>query len=139
MGYDAFILVGAVAAGFAKFGVAAAYALKAKGEDEKSYAVTSFLTMILGGISEPFLFGTALKEKRCFLYMAIGGFFGAFYEGLMHVKVYVAPVGNFMAPLCFAGSQTSSLMNGVIGCMISLVIGFILAMVFGFDKKKGAN
>ena len=112
------------------------YLIKAKGAEEKGNALTSFITLTIGGISEPTLFGIILRYKRAILYMLAGGFVGGFYAGLMNVAVYFVGSGNVAVALGFAGENASSLPQGIIASVIAFAVTFVLAMVFGFDSQK---
>ena len=67
------------------------------------------MTLTIGGISEPTLFGIILRYKKAILYMLAGGFAGGFYAGLMNVAVYFVGSGNIAIALGFAGENANSL------------------------------
>lgn len=110
--------------------------LKAKKAEERALNTTGFLTMTVGGISEPTIFGVILKNPKAIAYVFLGGLAGGFYIGLMHCAVYIPSPGNFLTALCYGGGSTGNMINGVIACAIAFVVTFALGMVFGFDKKK---
>ena len=139
-GCDDSILVGAFISNYPMIAIGLAYLILAKTAESKSYAASSFITLTLGGISEPTLFGIILKSKKAILYMMIGGFVGGLYAGIMHVAVYFVGVGNVLVSLGFAGDRAGSLTHGIIGCVISFVVTFVLCMVLKFEdsaKKEG--
>ncbi|MGN1343550.1 MAG: PTS transporter subunit EIIC [Traorella sp.] len=137
-GFDDSILVGAVVSNYPMIAIGLAYLIKAKLPSEKAYAASSFVTLTLGGISEPTIFGILLKIKKSLLYLFAGGLVGGFYAGLMNVAVYFAPAGNVLVCLGFAGANPNSLLHGIIACVIAFAVSFVLAMLFGFDNKKEA-
>lgn len=136
VGFDNSILVGAIISNYPLIAIGLSYLLKAKDVEEKGNALTSFITLTIGGISEPTLFGILLKQKKAILYMLVGGFAGGFYAGLMNVAVYFVGSGNIAVALGFAGEQASSLPQGIIACIIGFVVSFVLAMIFGFDDQR---
>lgn len=136
MGFDNSILVGAIIANYPMIAIGLTYLIKSKGAEEKGNALTSFITLTIGGISEPTLFGIILRHKKAILYMLAGGFVGGFYAGLMNVAVYFVGSGNIAVALGFAGENTNSLPQGIIACIIAFGVTLVLAMVFGFDDKK---
>lgn len=136
MGFDNSILVGALIANYPMIAIGLTYLIKAKGAEEKGNALTSFITLTIGGISEPTLFGIILRHKKAILYMLAGGFAGGFYAGLMNVAVYFVGSGNIAVALGFAGENASSLPQGIIACIIAFIVTFVLSMIFGFDDKK---
>ncbi len=136
VGYDVNILVGGGISLYCLMAIALAFMLKAKNTEDRGYGSSSFITIALGGISEPTIFGILLRYKRAILYLIAGGFVGGAYAAMMHVAVYFVSAGNLLAALCFAGENPASLLHGTIGCVIAFVISFVLAMIFGFDSNK---
>lgn len=140
MGFDNSILVGAFISNYPMIAIGLTYLMKSKGAEEKGNALTSFVTLTIGGISEPTLFGIILRYKKAILYMLAGGFAGGFYAGLMNVAVYFVGSGNIAIALGFAGENANSLPQGIIACVIAFVVTLALSMIFGFDdKKEGRN
>lgn len=136
VGYDDSILVGAIISNYPMIAIGLAYLIRAKTAEEKSYALSSFVTLTLGGISEPTLFGIILKSKKAILYMMAGGFLGGLYVGIMKVAVYFVGVGNVLVSLGFAGERASSLPQGIVGCVIAFAVTLALCMVLGFDNTS---
>lgn len=97
---------------------------------------------ILGGITEPVLYGIGFKYKRPFVAMAIGGFVGGLYGGLMHVGTYVMGATNFLAVLGYVGGVTTNMINGCIGALLAMCVSAALTYFFGFTeddlKEKAA-
>jgi len=135
IGFDDSILVGAIISNYPMIAIGLAYLILSKTAEERSYAASSFVTLTLGGISEPTLFGIILKNKKAILYMLIGGFAGGLYAGIMKVAVYFVGVGNVLVSLGFAGERASSLTHGLIGSVIAFAVTFVLCMVFKFDNS----
>ena len=120
---------------WACFGVALGAALRLRNKEEKSTAFASFTAGILGGITEPTLYGICFRYSRCFITSAIGAFVGGAYAGITNVCAYAITSSNFLALLSFSGGTTANLINGIIACAISLVVGVVATYFFGFSKK----
>lgn len=120
---------------WACFGVALGAALRLRNKEEKSTAFASFTAGILGGITEPTLYGICFRYSRCFITSAIGAFVGGAYAGITNVCAYAITSSNFLALLSFSGGTTANLINGIIACAISLVVGAVATYFFGFSKK----
>lgn len=133
VGFDDSILVGAFISNYPMIAIGLAYLLLSKTAEKRAYASSSFITLTLGGISEPTLFGIIMQNKRAILYMMAGGFIGGLYAGIMKVAVYFVGVGNVLVCLGFAGERASSLPQGIIASIIAFAITFVLCMVFKFD------
>ena len=137
-GFDESILVGAVISNYPMIAIGLAYLIKAKTADEKAYGTSSFLTLALGGVSEPTLFGIILRFKKVIPFMMAGGLVGGFIAGLMKVAVYFVPSGNALVFLGFAGERASSLPMGIVASIAAFAVTFALTMVFGFNSRKEA-
>lgn len=137
LGYDQAITVGGFLSSYPVIATTLVYIIKAKSAQERSLAVTNWITLTLGGISEPALFGIVLRFKRAILYVMAGGLAAGFYAGLTGVATYFFGSANFMAVLSFTGEKASSLMNGMVAAVIGFVVSFALAFIFGFEDKKG--
>lgn len=141
MGFDDSILVGAIVSNYAMMGICLAFLLKAKNAGNRAYASSSLVTLVIGGVSEPTLFGIILRYKRIIPCMMAGGFVGGLYAGIMKVAVYFAGSGNVLSCLGFAGDYAPSLLHGIVASVIAFVVTLVLSLVVGFeksDKKKEA-
>lgn len=134
-GFDNCVLVGATTAIYAIMGIGLAYLLQSKTADKRAYASSSFITLAIGGISEPTLFGIILQNKKAILYMLAGGFVGGLYAGFAGVAVYFPGVANIMGFVSLAGEKAGSLTRGIIACVISFVVAFVLCMIFKIESK----
>ncbi len=136
VGFDATILVGAVVGGYALYGVSIANILKLKNNDERGLAVGNLITLALGGISEPSIFGLLLRNKRAALFNLIGAFCGGLYAGLTGVVLNFPGATNLLAILSFSGANPSNLVNACVGGAIALVVALVLSLVLGLEDKK---
>lgn len=128
----------AIAAGFsvwACFGVALGAALRLRNKKEKGAAVGAFISGIVGGVTEPILYGICFAYKRCFLAMMLGGFIGGAYSQITNVHIYVMTNANFLSLLGFTGGTTANMINGIIASILSLVVATVVTYMFGFSKN----
>lgn len=133
-GFDQSITVGGFLSSYPVIAIALVYILKAKKED-KTQAVTNFVTLAAGGISEPAIFGMLLKHKKTLAYLFAGGFAAGLYAGFTGVRTYLFGSANVLAALSFAGEYAPSLINGIIAAAIGFVVSFVLAWIFGIYSK----
>lgn len=124
---------------WAIFGVAIGAALRLKKKEKKSEALGFFLSGMLGGVTEPTLYGICFRYNRCFITMAIGGFIGGAYAGITDVCAYVMSSANFLSVISFTGGSTVNFINGVIACVLSLLSAAVATYVFGFSKGELDN
>lgn len=137
-GHDPVVLVGATIGGSALMGMALAYIFKAKGAEEKATATGNFITLTIGGISEPVIFGVLLRFKKAISYLLISGFIGGFVAGLLNVGYYFIGTTSIFAVLSFVGDNPTSFPYGCLAAAIALILGFVLPMVFGFGEDRQA-
>lgn len=130
LGYDT-ILPGMLGTTFAATGVLAAMYLKLKDENKKALAIPGVISAFCE-VTEPAIYGFLLPEKTPFIFSCIGGAVGGAIMGTVAVKQYVIgglgifSVVNFISPKGNATGMTVSLIAGA----VSLVVGFVLTMIF---------
>lgn len=136
VGFESFVFPSSIAATVACFGTALGAFLRTKEKEEKSTNLGYFISGILGGITEPTLFGLCFKHKRCFLGIIAGGFAGALWSGLTHVSIYILGAANFSMLFNYIPGGTSNFINGAIACGISFVVSAIVTYLFGFSAEE---
>lgn len=130
LGYDT-ILPGMLGTTFAATGVLAAMYLKLKDENKKALAIPGVISAFCG-VTEPAIYGFLLPEKTPFVFSCIGGAVGSAIMGTVAVKQYVIgglgifSVVNFISP---KGNATGMIVSLIAGA-VSLVVGFVLTMIF---------
>lgn len=138
-GHENFVDLGAIAASFAVAGMCLGAALRLKDKDEKALAWGYLLAGLIGGVTEPGLYGIAIRYKRPFIGMMIGGFLGGLYAGLTHVTAYVlVPVANFLALTGYVGGSTMNLINGILSGVIAFVGAAVATYLIDVTKKDTA-
>lgn len=135
VGVDKFVLTAGGYATWAAFGMALGAFLRLKNKHDKALSLGYFISGILGGVTEPVLYGIGLKYKRPFIALAIGGFCGGLYAGIMGVGTYVIGAPNFLAVLGYVSGGTMNMVNGCIGAAIALVVTAALTYFIGFTKE----
>ena len=130
LGYDT-ILPGMLGTTFAATGVLAAMYLKLKDENKKALAIPGVISAFCG-VTEPAIYGFLLPEKTPFVFSCIGGAVGGAIMGTVAVKQYVIgglgifSVVNYISQKGNATGMVVSLIAGA----VSLVVGFVLTMIF---------
>lgn len=121
---------------WAVFGVALGAALRMRGKKNRAMNLGFFVSGIVGGITEPTLYGLCFNYKRCFVTMMLGAFVGGVYASITNVTVYVMTNANFLSLLGFAGGTLSNIVNGIISCVLSLVVAAVATFIAGFSKEE---
>ena len=110
-----------------------AFALRDK--EERNLSLSYTIAAILGGVTEPGLYGIGIKYKKPFIGMAIGGAAGGLYAGLLGIKAYVSvPVANFLALTTYTGGSGFNLANGIISGVISIVVAAVATYLICREK-----
>lgn len=122
LGYENFFITAGCAANCAAWGMAFGAFLKLKDKENKSLAFGYFVSGILGGITEPSLYGIGIKYKKPLLALLAGGFFGALYIGIFDVKCYMLGATNFLSFLGFVAGGTANTVHYVVGCVIAFAV-----------------
>ena len=134
-GQESLVSVGGAIASLSVAGMLLGSFLKIKNTEEKSLTFGYFIASIIGGVTEPGLYGNGIKYKRPFIGLIIGGFAGGLYAGIMHVACYaMVPVASFIGLTAFAGGPASNLINGVISCGIGFLVAAVVTYFTGYAK-----
>lgn len=136
-GHENFISIGGLAASFSVAGMCLGTALLLHKKDEKALAWGYLVACFVGGVTEPGLYGLAIRYKRPFIGMMIGGFLGGLYAGIVHLTSYaLVPVANFLALTSCIGGSTANFINGIITAVISIVGAAVATYVIGLEPKS---
>lgn len=135
-GVDNFVMVAAVLATWATFGLSLGAALRIRDKEEKALTFGYVVSGIVGGVTEPTIYGVMLKYKRTIAALIVGGGFAGAYAGLTHVGMYVAGASNFLSVVgYFAGGRTN-IVNGFIATAIAFFGTAALTYFFGFREDE---
>jgi PTS system beta-glucosides-specific IIC component len=135
VGHEPLVLIAGFIVNLSQGAACAAVAIRAKNKDLKSTAVTCAITAIVGGVTEPALFGVNLKLRRPLYAVMAGGFIGGLYAGITKVYGYSFPGSMGLFGLAsFIGPQGSNLINAVISMVIGMVATFIITLILGFKE-----
>lgn len=125
-GSEAIVSVGACLAGYGVMGMCLGMFFVLKDKEQKGLSMSYFVATLVGGVTEPGLYGVGMRWTKPFVGMAIGGFVGGLYAGLIGVTSYaLVPVANFLGLTAFAGGSASNFINGIIAAVITTVVSAI--------------
>lgn len=126
----------AVVASIAVAGMCLGSFLRLKDNEEKTLSFSFFIASLIGGVTEPGLYGLGVKYKKPFIGLMIGGFAGGLYAGITGVTAHtLVPVASFLSMTAFVGGTTSNLVNGLISCLIAFIVTAVITYMFGFSKE----
>lgn len=130
-GYD-IIRPMVAAATFASAGAALGVFLRSKKKETKSLALSSLFPALLGGITEPIVYGLSIKLKRPLIAQVIGGAIAGAFLGATQTKaiVYVFPALTTLP--AFFGDTFVYYCIGIAGAFF---LTAALTYFIGFDEK----
>ncbi len=122
---------------YAAMGVALAFAVLSTKKDDRTLGVSSFVSMFLGGVIEPTIFGIAFPYKQYLFALLLGNGIAGAFAGLMGVGSYALASSNIFGLLAFSGSTTNNLIFGIVSAVAAFVGGFLASIILDrFSKKK---
>ncbi len=139
-GYDPFVFVSTNCAMAAVWGCAIGAFLRIRNKEERGMTAGYIVFALLGGVTEPTLFGVLLRWRRTMLGMFIGGAIGAVVSGLLGVTYYLAGgASNLLVITNYFQGGTGNIVSAAIGMSISLVVAAIVVYLMGFTKEELAE
>jgi beta-glucoside PTS system EIICBA component len=119
------------AAVFSQIGLAFGIFLKTKDTKVKALAGSTLLPGLLGGITEPILYGLMLRYKRTIPYVAIAGVVGGGISGLVGARSLA-----YAFPSALSIPIYSPLVSYIIAMVSAFAVTTILTVIFGYEDKK---
>ena len=133
LGYDPLLAPGFLTYNVNLGAAALAVAIRTRDKQLKSVSISSAITAFLG-ITEPALYGVALKFRKVLVAAVVGGFFGGCYLGFTHVVGY-AWYPALLGISGYFGDTTASIVNAFVGTAIGFAITFIMSW-FGYEPTE---
>ncbi|WP_242877131.1 beta-glucoside-specific PTS transporter subunit IIABC [Fusibacter sp. 3D3] len=123
------------AATFASAGVALGVFLRSKRKENKAFALSSMLPALLGGITEPIVYGLSIKYRKPLIAQTIAGGIAGAFMAAMKTKaiVYVFPALTTLP--AFFGDTFGYY---CIGIFMAFSISAALTYILGFDEEGEA-
>ena len=122
VGTDSFVLVGAGVAIWATFGMALGGFLRLRGTAEGGEALGYFVSGIVGGVTEPALYGLGLRYRRPLIGLAVGGFVGGVWAGATHVTAYIMGSSSCLSILGYVGGGVLNTVSAGISDLLAMGI-----------------
>lgn len=137
VGTDSCILIAATMATFAVWGMPFGASLRVADKDEKALMLGYSISGVLGGVSEPALYGCGFKYGRCLTCMAIGGAVGGLVAAVGHVTAYTIGMTNVLMVIGFATGGISNLLWCCAAGGTAFAVSAALSYCFGVVPAKG--
>lgn len=134
-GYD-FIRPMVAAATFGSAGAAFGVFLKAKKKETKAFALSAVIPALLGGVTEPIVYGISVKYKKPFIAQIIGGAVAGAFMGAMHTKAFVYVFPALTTLPAFFGD---TFLYYVIGILLAFAVTAALTYILGINEASVVN
>lgn len=120
-----------VVGNFIAMGISSGYLVKSKNSNAREVGLASLLAALLGGVSEPTIFGIILPNRKTFIPVIASGAVAGLIGGLMNVGYYQFGPSNIIGVIGFLSAENSS--NIVFGCIMSAaaaIVAFLCMLLF---------
>lgn len=136
---DSLILPAMLAANIGQGAASLAVAVKTKNKNTRQIASAAAVSALLAGVTEPALYGVTLKYKKPLYASMISGAITGLFMGIVNLKAFAFAVPSILAIPQFANKAIpNNFICALIVLVASLVITFVLTLVFGFDDGTPA-
>lgn len=138
-GFETIAGPGMLVSNIAQGGAVLALSLKTKDPKLKSLSISTGISAVLG-ITEPALYGVQLQNRKTLLSSMIGGGVGGLFLGVMNVVRYTQVPPSIIGLTGYIGGDgLNNLYLAAIGSLIAFVVGFVMQLILGLDKKEKDN
>jgi len=120
-------------------GMCIGFALKTKSKSNKSLGFSFAMTQWFAALTEPAIYGIALKYKKPFIAQIIGAACGGLYCGIMKTTLYTASGSTIFGIVGYIGENSMNVVHQCIGMGIALVVAAVLTYILGFDEEMESN
>ncbi|WP_239751127.1 PTS cellobiose/arbutin/salicin transporter subunit IIBC [Mammaliicoccus sp. H-M34] len=133
-GEEAMVMPSEIGANLSLGGVSLAVALKTKNRELRQTSLAAASSAIIAGITEPALYGVAIRLKRPMIASVITGFVAGAVAGLAGLASHsMAAPGLFTSVQFIDQDNPMSILWVVVVMVLSVVLSFILTLVIGFE------
>ena len=136
VGSDSCILVAGIVTQFATWGMAFGAFLRLKERDEKGANLGYAVSGVLGGVTEPALYGCGFKYPRTMAGMVAGGAVGGLIASVMHATLYVFGASNFLSLVDFINGGVGNIIAGIAASVAAFAVACAVTFLFGFTKEE---
>ncbi|MCM3172256.1 MULTISPECIES: glucose PTS transporter subunit IIA [unclassified Paenibacillus] len=131
-GYDPYFKPALILHAMAEGGAAIGVGLRAKSKTLRSEALAIGFGSIFAGITEPAIYGIALKYKKPLIGVMAGGAVGGIVAGLFGARAYIMGKTTILAMPIFQ----ETLITMLIACIVAIVVSAIVAFILGIDEGE---
>ena len=140
LGYDMLQLPAMLCSNLAQAAASLAVAIRTKDKNLKAVASASAVSAATAGITEPALYGVTMRLKKPLIASIIGSGTAGLFGGIVGLKAYAFLTPSLLAlPIYISSQNVYNIVYAVAACMISVVVTFVLTLIFGWEDPAGEN
>ncbi len=135
-GFESFVFIANLISNFAVWSVGIAAFLRFKDAKTKTTGLSCAFSGVVGGLTEPTLYGILLRYPRAFAGTAVGGLLAGLICGVCGVGYYNLGASSILALLSFIAPDGGS--NFIFACIagaVGFVVSLVVTCLVGFSKK----
>lgn len=140
-GYATAVGPGSLASNIAQGAAALVIALRSKKSNKRQMALSASVSALIGGITEPALYGLTLKYKSVLWSVMLGGGVSGLWAGITRMRTYSPGAASILGiPVYIGGEGFQNMYNAVICVVISFIVTMVTMLIFGmrdvWDAEK---
>lgn len=133
-GKEGMVMPSEIGANLSLGGVSLAVAFKTKNRELRQTSLAAASSAIIAGITEPALYGVAIRLKRPMIASVITGFIAGAVAGLAGLASHsMAAPGLFTSVQFIEKGNPMSIVWIIVVMVLSVVLSFVLTLVLGFE------
>lgn len=139
-GVESVVAPSVLLAAFTVGGMCLGATMRLHGKEQRALSISYLIAQMIGGVTEPGLYGIGVRYKRPFIGMMAGGLAAGLFAALVGLKVYnFLPVASFLALLGFIGPDMMNMVFAIIGAILAFVVSAIVTYLLGIDESLTAE
>lgn len=133
-GSEGMIMPSEIGANMSLGGVSLAVALKTKNRELRQTALAAATSALVAGITEPALYGVAIRLKRPIIASVIAGFVSGAVAGMAGLASHSMAAPGLFTSVQFIDKDNPSSILWIIAVMaISVIVSFVMTLIIGFE------
>lgn len=137
MGYDSLWMIAQFCSNLSQGSAALAVSIKSKDRKMKSIASSAAISALIGGVTEPAMYGVTLKLRKPLICCIISGGISGLFAGIMQLKAYaIANLCLTTFPMWMNSENSANLIIAVVTAALAMGLSFGLTFLFGLDKEE---
>lgn len=139
-GVESVVAPSVLLAAFTVGGMCLGATMRLHGKEQKALGISYLIAQMVGGVTEPGLYGIGVRYKRPFIGMMAGGLAAGLFAAIVGLKVYnFLPVASFLALLGFIGPDIMNMVFAIIGAVLAFVVSAAVTYLLGVDESLAAE